>query len=80
MHQGEYIVGSVQDCSNSSALAMELLQFCTEPTICYNQKESWLRIWNMEEQSISFNYKTKTLILSPIVTISLKNAWKFEKL
>ena len=27
----KYIDGSVQDCSNSSALAMELLQSCTEP-------------------------------------------------
>ena len=24
--------GLVQDCSNSSALAMELLQFCTKPS------------------------------------------------
>ena len=28
-----YIDGSVQDCSNSSALAMELLQSCTKPSI-----------------------------------------------
>ena len=28
-----YIDGSVQDCSNSSALAMELLQSCAEPSI-----------------------------------------------
>ena len=28
-----YIDGLVQDCSNSSALAMELLQSCTEPPI-----------------------------------------------
>ena len=28
-----YIDGLVQDCSNSSALAMELLQSCTEPSI-----------------------------------------------
>ena len=27
------IDGLVQDCSNSSALAMELLQSCTKPTI-----------------------------------------------
>ena len=27
------IDGLVQDCSNSSALAMELLQSCTEPSI-----------------------------------------------
>ena len=29
----EHIDGLVQDCSNSSALALELLQFCTEPKI-----------------------------------------------
>ena len=28
-----YITGLVQDCNNSSALAMELLQSCTEPSI-----------------------------------------------
>ena len=28
-----YIDGLVQDCSNSSALPMELLQFSTEPSI-----------------------------------------------
>ena len=28
-----YIDGLVQDCSNSSALAMELLQSCTKPSI-----------------------------------------------
>ena len=28
------IDGLVQDCSNSSALAMELLQLCTKPSIC----------------------------------------------
>ena len=30
-----YIDGLVHDCSNSSALAMELLQFCTKPSIYY---------------------------------------------
>ena len=29
------IYGLVQDCSNSSALAMELLQSCTMPSICF---------------------------------------------
>ena len=29
-----YIYGSVQDCSNSSALAKEILQSCTKPLIC----------------------------------------------
>ena len=30
--------GLVQDCSNSIALAMELLQSCAEPSICAQQK------------------------------------------
>ena len=30
----EYIDGLVQDCSNSSANALELLQSCTKPWIC----------------------------------------------
>ena len=29
-----YIDGLVQDCSNSSELAMELQQHCTKPSIC----------------------------------------------
>ena len=32
-HFQDYIYGLVQDCSNSSALAMELLQACTKPSI-----------------------------------------------
>ena len=32
------IDGLVQDCSNSSALAMELLQSCTKPSRCYIQE------------------------------------------
>ena len=28
-----HIEGLTQDCSNSSALAMELLQFCAKPSI-----------------------------------------------
>ena len=30
----EYIDGLVQDCNHSSALALELLQSCTKPSIC----------------------------------------------
>ena len=33
-HLPEHIDGLVQDCSNPSALAMELLQSCTKPSIC----------------------------------------------
>ena len=28
-----HIYGLVQDCGNSSALVMELLQFCTKPSV-----------------------------------------------
>ena len=31
-----YIDGLVQDCSNSSALAMELLQFCIKPSTLFS--------------------------------------------
>ena len=31
-----YLNGLVQDCSNSSAYTLELLQFCTKPSICTN--------------------------------------------
>ena len=29
-----HVDGLAQDCSISSALAMEILQFCTEPSMC----------------------------------------------
>ena len=34
--------GLVQDCSNSSALAMELLQSCTKPSICKHSGHQFL--------------------------------------
>ena len=38
--------GLVQDCSNSSALAMELLQSCAEPrNYVYMVCVLWLKIW-----------------------------------
>ena len=36
-----YIDGLVQDCSNSSALAMELLQSCAKPSI-YACTDFWI--------------------------------------
>ena len=36
-----YIGGLVQDCSNSSALAMELLQSCTNPPISNQLCDHW---------------------------------------
>ena len=46
-----YIDGSVQDCSISSVLAMDILQSCTEPSTCnhivYNSMLWWyLTIWH----------------------------------
>ena len=43
----DYFDGSAQDCSNSSALAMELLQSCTEPSICVElyDKDSPAAVW-----------------------------------
>ena len=32
--RGHYMEGLVQVCSNSSANALDLLQYCTEPLIC----------------------------------------------
>ena len=35
-----YVDGSVQSCRNSIANAMELLQFCTKPSMCKLQWSS----------------------------------------
>ena len=37
----KYIHGLVQDCNNSSALAMELLQSCTKPLIYRSTSTTW---------------------------------------
>ena len=37
-----YIDGLAQDCSNSSALAMQLLQSCPKPSIC--GKSNWITV------------------------------------
>ena len=43
LHQSnlDHFDGLVQDCSNSSALAMELLQSCAKPFISYLGMKSW---------------------------------------
>ena len=38
LHNG--IHGLVRNCTNSSALAVELLQFCTKPSICCSNTEN----------------------------------------
>ena len=51
----DYINGSVQDCSNSSVLAMELLQYCAKPSI-YDFEENFAKIelpkWNFYSQAV----------------------------
>ena len=39
MQQSNDVDGLVQDCSNSIANTLELLQFCTEPSMCLSQDE-----------------------------------------
>ena len=36
----QYFDGLVQDCCNSSVLAMELLQSCTKPSTCVDLKHA----------------------------------------
>ena len=49
----QYIDGLVQDCSNSSALAMELLQSCTKPSISllefFAKLGNVVQIWRIHE-------------------------------
>ena len=33
LHSNDQVHGLVQDCSNRNALAMELLQYCTKPSM-----------------------------------------------
>ena len=46
-----HVYGSVEDCSNSSANAQELLQSCTKPSICsfqlYFEIDFLLMSWEM---------------------------------
>ena len=45
LHFHEHVDGLVQDCGNSSALAMELLQSCTKQSMyCY--RKSVLTSWD----------------------------------
>ena len=48
----EHIDGLVQSCSNSSALAMELLQYCAQPSIC---EWNLMNIWDVIEKFVSKN-------------------------
>ena len=72
MHFGIYIDGLVQDCSNSIALAMELLQSCTEPSI-YGIKL-------ISDAISSINFREKWTWLEDLIVFSyLLLVFKFEE-
>ena len=58
----QYIDGLAQDCSNSSALAMELLQSCTKPSILsgkcllitFSGHDSGMLIFKLERERPAF--------------------------
>ena len=50
--QMAYIDGLVQDCSNSSALAMELLQSCTEVSILWYCMKNFGKVWSLKRESV----------------------------
>ena len=48
LHPSIYINGLVQDCSNSSALTMELLQSCAKPSIlCVIKSVTYNMLWGI---------------------------------
>ena len=68
----------VQDCSNSSALAMELLQSCTEPLKCYTIQihvtnllcflDPWARPWRPSSWMSPFSHLFHRSVLWLLVT------------
>ena len=67
---GAYSGGLVQDCSNSIALAMELLQSCTKPFICvqmYLLYPSLLQ--NMFCKYIKMKYRHDVMIIFTVVYV-----------
>ena len=58
LKQLTYIDGLVQVCNNSSALAMELQQSCTKPSICFLQILTTCEIHVYSEDSIKWTHLT----------------------
>ena len=68
-----YIDGLVEDCSNSSALAMELLQSCTKPLIrirnmCHHF--SGYGLWPVRRQAITCNDFELLSVVTPNTKLS----------
>ena len=71
----EHIDGLVQDCSNSSALAMELLQSCTKPSV-WNQSVRTI-VWRAmiyTNHMIMLKKYTASLLIMYIWMFVLHNA------
>ena len=73
-----YIDGLVQDCSNTTANALELLHSCTKPSIChpYENKTTKRRKWhNVANWCINIHYNYKTcngiFVLSKITLMAM---------
>ena len=67
-----YVDGLLQDCSISSALAMEILQSCTKPTMCSHQRDCWWPgiIWRYGISSQSDNQSCIQLELAFVLCSS----------
>ena len=48
----QYLDGLVPDCSNSIANALELLQYCTKPSIKSSSLISWAQYHSVESNEI----------------------------
>ena len=73
-----YIDGLVEDCSNSSALAMELLQSCTKPSIrirniCHHF--SGYGLWPVRRHAITCNDFKLLSVLTPALFTKLSETW-----
>ena len=73
-----YVDGSAEDCGNSSALALELPQSCTEPSTC--TASSQLRTLSIMSTALNFMVQIcNKLSLPQIMTFHLSNAKSFPK-
>ena len=58
-----YIDGLVRDYSNSIANALELLQSCTKPSICFHPQQVMLHIAKVLRKGVQLDTQPKTTVL-----------------
>ena len=61
-----YFEGLEQDCSNSIANALELLQSCTKPSICSNSKLPYHHGWTLYTDPPPINRKYQGPIINTL--------------